>query len=469
MENQVMQQNLNQHPTQISLPLHNTIPVLPQMQVPTQQYMPQIPQSQPQAEVAQFQPPLQQSEQLSQTVQLGQIPQAYQPSPQPAQALPQAYQQVQPTPQAYQPSPQQAQPLPQAYQSVQPVQVMTQPVQEVQVMVQPVTKPVVQEGPQPDDVAMDKNLVTYLNYSPKRLAHLPFTTEIVPMKDGAAKEEKDQNYYQIPLKYNYGTISNKKDNDILFEGCELTTKYGISIKPAFGKIQSSLSVRFDPQNRDHNMLLSTFDSIYWGAAQLVDFYKDKVTMDNFIIDTPRFAEATGFKIIYTKKKDAPTALHIKLQNFSNAEYTIRSLFYNTNGEVIDWKHLENKSFSFVPLFRIKNIYCGGKKAAIQMDLKSAVVTSEPVANVYQSLQTDTMKRYADKNPDLANTIAASISRNTMNNQDQLMGASMYVPEKTAVPQASVIPIPNTSTVQPNMEGFVSSVQPRMPVPSETWG
>jgi hypothetical protein len=111
---------------------------------------------------------------------------------------------------------------------------------------------------------------------------------------------------------------------------------------------------------------------------------------------------------------------------------------------------------------------GGGKGAIQYDIKSAIVTSQPLPFKAVSMQAGTAQRIAEQRPDWDDSIEAQIARNNMLNQDKKLGAELYVAPKEQV-ATTTVPIVE-STQQPtnivsnsvNLEQFMNS-NPQQPV------
>jgi len=239
-----------------------------------------------------------------------------------------------------------------------------------------------------------------------------------------------QYYYNLPLKSNYGNFQEKDSRTFYYESCELTTLYGVkSEMNQFGKFKSSIAFSIDERVPEQVKFLSDFDTIGATGAQFVSSYKDKVNFPLFNNDTPKMAQATGFKPMVTRKVNKNPALYCDLIDYTGDTYSAKTTFTYGNGKVFDWKDLKGMTFKCIPLFRFKKIYVGGGKAAIQYDIKSAIVTSEPVPFKAVSMQANTAKRIAEQRPDWEDTIEAQIARNNMLNQDKKLGAELYIAPK----------------------------------------
>lgn len=401
-----------------------------------------------------------------------QLMQQYQP-----QLAQQSGQFVQPEMQQYQPQLMQQQ----QNQFVQmPAQMMqlpsapqTTPITQLPIVPQVVQQPLMeqQQTPvQPNGLErMEKPYSTFLDYNTSRLTCTEPEKEVMPgtgPKSDPSNPKQPQYYHNIPIKYNFGTLAEKNVGEFYFEGCEVTTLYGIkSEKNQYGKFKSSIAFILDETNQSQMAFMNCVDGIYAGAAQILFHYREKVGLQLFDASNVKMAHATGFKPLITRKAGKKPALYMDLIDFANEKFSVKTQFtYGEDGKVLEWKNLMNMTFNVVPLYRIKKIYVGGGKAALQWDIKSAVVTTPPVPFKSNSMQIDTMKQYAKNNSSWEESIASQIARNMMTNQDKMLGAHGYVPEQIT-PQVNIVqqqaPQVNGLQQQPQVNGLQQQPTPQI--------
>ena len=273
------------------------------------------------------------------------------------------------------------------------------------------------------------------------------------------------------MKSNYGTLQEQDKRTLLYEGPELTTLYGVkSEMNQFGKFKSSIAFSLDERDPEQVKFMSDFDAINTCYAGIVYHYKDKVNYPLFNNDNPKMAHATGFKRLITRNPGKNPALYCDLIDYTGDTFSAKTTFTYGSGEhtkVLDWKDLKGMTFTCIPLFRFKKIYVGGGKAAIQYDIKSALVTSPPVPFKAVSMQAATAERIAQRKSNWQDDIEAQIAKNNMLNQDKKMGAELYIaPKESAastplvqgVEQNQQVNVPNNA----NLEQFMNS-NPQQPV------
>ena len=332
-----------------------------------------------------------------------------------------------------------------------------------------------QQMQQPDLVKILGGKMTTDNYHPLRLTCDEPEKEVIAgtgPKADPPNSKPAQFYYNIPLKANYGTSSDRDVKTFIYESCELTTLYGVkSEMNQFGKFKSSIAFSLDERDPEQAKFIADFDMIQAGGAQLLFHYKDKVNYPLFNNDNPKMAQATGFKQLITRKSGKNPALYGDLIDYTGDTFSSKTLFtYYKDGEtkVLDWKDLKGMTFKCIPLFRFKKIYVGGGKGAIQWDIKSVLVTSEPIPFKAVSMQADTAKRIAEQRPDWGDSIEAQIAKNNMLNQDKKLGAELYIAPKNEPTNQSSPAIETTSTTttttnnNTNLEQFMNS-NPQQPV------
>jgi len=166
------------------------------------------------------------------------------------------------------------------------------------------------------------------------------------------------------------------------------------------------------------------------------------------------AQATGFRQLITRKAGKNPALYGDLIDYTGDTFSVKTPFTyeKKDGTVVtlDWKDLKGMTFKCIPLFRFKQIWVavGGGKAALQWDIKSVIVTSEPVPFKAVSMQANTSRKIAEQRPDWGDSIESQIARNSMLNQDKNLGKDLYIAPKDPLIDG-ITQQPNNTTQQPN--------------------
>ena len=262
-------------------------------------------------------------------------------------------------------------------------------------------------------------------YNPERLKCLDPEKKEFIIKDAESKGLKNAKgeYWILALRCNYGTSSIPDVGTFFYEGCEMDTIYGVKTgMDNYGKFVSQIAFAFNESNPDHLKFLNDIYKIRMGCGSFINYHKDKVGYKNFMSDSSKMMEATGFKDLITRKDGKPSMMYCDLINYKTDDYSNMTPFtYGPEQKVLDWDTLKGMSFKCVPLFRLKHIYIGGGKASIQFDIKSVIVTSVPTPYKAINLQARTAERLGQAIPDWSDSIEAQIAKNNMLNQDKLLG------------------------------------------------
>jgi hypothetical protein len=337
---------------------------------------------------------------------------------------------------------------------------------------------------------------TYSDFTVTRLSCTPSEQKTIPgTGPQSTPPSPAQYYYQIPLMYNFGTTDNRILNDFLFEGCEMDTHFGIQSKPGqSGRVEHSVMCRFDGNNTEHNRFIESVGQIHAGCAYIISQMKGAVKLYNF---NAQMAEATGLKNPIYRARDEVTgeviqgrapSMFLKLFSRGKPPMLEQTLFTGLDGKPISWALMQGVEMKFIPLIHVKRIYVGGGKASIQMEVVSAVVTSIRARNT-TSRQLGTIQRLQQARPELADSVAAQLSKLTTDRQDQMLGSSIPPPEQHAfgdqptfagitptgqrqmsqgsqqIPSttATLPNIPALNTAQPTMQEFTATAPTRPPV------
>lgn len=273
-----------------------------------------------------------------------------------------------------------------------------------------------------------KTQISYDEYNVTRVSATSPETKTVPNTGpNAVPPSPAQTYYQIPLMYNYGTDEKKKIDDFIVEGCELTSDRGIVTKTGQNnKVEHSVMVKFDINNPECAKFMKTIEDIHLGCAYILGQMKGPVKLFTFDYKNPA---ATGFKSPLYEPRDEATgekiqgrapSMFMKLFSRGSGPFAEQSLFTDLEGKPIPWSLLEAVEMKFIPLIHIKRIYIGGGKAILQMEIKSAIVTSVKARNS-ASTQTDTLNKLKSARPELVDQVQSMLAKLAADRQDILLG------------------------------------------------
>lgn len=289
-------------------------------------------------------------------------------------------------------------------------------------------------------VSYDEFTINKLNCSPPEQKQIPAP----PVKDGE-KAPPAQHYHQIPLLYDMSNTEVKSLNDLLLEGPELTTRYGIKSEIGLsGKMEHKIMAVFNIADQAHVTFLEKLDIIHSGCAYILGQVKGAVKLPHF---NPQMAEATGLKKLVCIQRDdasgepipgrAP-AIFLKLFSRGKPPMVEQTLFTDLAGKAIPWTLLVGVEMTFIPLFHFKKIYIGGGKPSIQWEIVSAIVTNIKGRNT-STRQTDTLNRLRTARPELADAVSAQLAKLTTDRQEQMLGNNIYTPSPSPQDESSESP------------------------------
>lgn len=221
------------------------------------------------------------------------------------------------------------------------------------------------------------DMVSYHNFKLNDLLSSNPDQRTVPGTGPSAKYPSyPQYYYLIPLMYRYMINNNTIVRDFLFEACELETNTGIRFyndeRPKY-----KILCKLDEHDPDQAVFTDVMTQIYNACSNIISSAKSVVKMSAFDKTKP---EETGFsnpinypRDLYTDeiRKDEQPSIYFKLIN----KGSIQTVFTDIDGKQIPWDLLKNVEMKFIPLIHVKNIYIGNTRAWLQMEIKSAIVTS----------------------------------------------------------------------------------------------
>ena len=299
-------------------------------------------------------------------------------------------------------------------------------------MIVPVNAPaVIEAGATNTHLLQHNELTTYVvynEYTNGRLSCSPPEKKIVPGTGASAKvPSPEQNYYNVPLMYNFARDTSKALNDFHLEGCEMTTAQGLrtNYNAQTGRTENSIMVRYDINNPEQARFLEVIDEIHNGSAQIIQAYKMAVKMPHF---NAQMAQATGFKHPVYRPLDEVNgtpidgrqpSMFLKLFQRGKAPFVEQTIFTGLDEKPIPWTLLQNVEMKFIPLLIFKRIYVGGGKVSIQIEMLSAVVTSIKSRGTSSSQQA-TISRLQQVRPDLADTVSAQLAKISSDRQELLL-------------------------------------------------
>ena len=231
------------------------------------------------------------------------------------------------------------------------------------------------------------------------------------------KTNKTNSYKEKPLSYNYGTQTVKRVDSLNVEGPELKCPFGLKKEiNGQGFYEYTAMFRLPLNEPEVKEFCGSLDKIHHACC--LDVVKIKGSFNaGFKVEDP---ESTGFKkpIKYQEDKTSgdriegrDPSLYAKLNvqklgkmkpdGTRNPPWGEKTLFTGLDEkEAVDFDMLIGVEFSCVPVFHLEKIYIGGGHCSIQIKLKSAVLASVPMRPNSISMQSDTIRRLREKNPDL---------------------------------------------------------------------
>jgi hypothetical protein len=305
------------------------------------------------------------------------------------------------------------------------------------------------QAPQPQST---QRYVSYTDYADERMLHTSPESKTVPNTGPNTPNPTPQTYKQIPLMYNYSQGVTPLLDDAMVEGCEMESPDGIRSTVKDGKTQYSVMVRFD-NSIESNGFVSCVGKIHMRTAAILGSVKGAVGLHEFDAERPnalyknpiyRPRDPTTGNLIEGK----PPSIYFKLFKRGKDESN-ETMFTDLEGKRIPWALLKNVKVKFVPLIHIKRIYVGAKPS-LQMEMVSAIVT-DIHAKGSQAMQLDTINRLKEARPELADTVAAQLSKLTLDRQDQLLGHTAAASTNTNAPDTN-----NPPENQPTYTGIGSA-------------
>lgn len=236
-----------------------------------------------------------------------------------------------------------------------------------------------------------------------------------------AKDDKgNQIKYQISsVTYNCGSEETPMYDECLIEGCEMFSNIGITSREApSGKMDHTIMVKFRSDNECHEQFINCMNLLHAGCALGIQSHQKDFSGLNFDAQLA-IERGMGLKLPYYSPPDGgPFSMFLKLYKRGTGAMAQQTLFTDLHGDNIEWDLLRNVEMNFIPLFRVKRIYCGGGRVSIQMEVASAIVTEvRPIGSV--SKQLSSAKRYLEKNPEKAESVKATLAKLRLERQDQV--------------------------------------------------
>lgn len=301
--------------------------------------------------------------------------------------------------------------------------------------------------------------VTYTNFATERLtASQPEQKTVPNTGPNANPPVAAQNYYQIPIMYNYGTETSRL-NDFLLEGPEIESSTGIQSKPAQsgnGRMEHSIPCRFDLGDAEQNRFIEVMNAVHRACSHILGTMKGTVKMIHFNANAPDalfrnpvyrpYDQSTGEILV-----GRSPSMFLKLFSRGKPGMEEQTLFTGVDGNPIPWPLLQGVEMKFIPLIHIKRIYVGSK-ATLQMEVQSAIVTSIRARNS-ASKQLATLQRLQQERPQLIDNVSAQVAKLSMDRKDQLPQG-----HQPAQPNSQSTPSNNQST-EPNNQPTFAGITP----------
>lgn len=276
----------------------------------------------------------------------------------------------------------------------------------------------------------------------------------VPVKQGMAPGSAGK-YKEVPIKYNYGPEGQLMLDELYMEWPELYSATGLTEKTGLsGRPEFSIMVSI-PTTGETGRLITALNGLHHTCAEFIFKVKGKLGFPMFQV---AMAEGMGFKNPLHQARDKTTGELLGrnpsmfLKCFDRG--IEKTLFHRPckkmnrqTGQVecgpdgtplpayepMDWKLLKDgASIKFIPLVHIKKIYVGGGKCALQMELKSAIITNV-IQRGTESMQMDTIETLTREDSKIVDNLDEQIAKLMALKQDVLArnpnpaGASGYPP------------------------------------------
>jgi len=235
-------------------------------------------------------------------------------------------------------------------------------------------------------------------------------------------------YSDVPLQYNYGTVTQPLIGQFFVELPEVLCYGGIKSDtetkpplkegdPPYVKERHAMMFSFDLKSEENINCLNKLDEVWMGCSRALGKQKAKVGLFDYDPERP----GSSFKNPVYYKRDQVSGERVKgiapsLWVKLNAYRTNKTLFTDVEGEPIDWSLLADVEVKLVPLIMYSHIYVG-TKITLQIKLISAIVTDIAEINT-KTRQTRTLDRLK-QNASLANNVASQLAQLRMNRQDSI--------------------------------------------------
>lgn len=294
------------------------------------------------------------------------------------------------------------------------------------------------------------NKVLYSAFSAAKLRFENPVEKTVRANPQSPQQGAGTKYKEIPIKYNYGPEGQDICDEFLMEWPELYSSSGLQEKPGMsGRPEFSIMVSLPMDKPETARLVQVLGETHQSCANFIGTVKGQLGMPKF---QANMADAMGFKNPVHQPIDKLTSEPIPGRNPSMFLKCFQrgpeqTLFHRAvqktdpkTGQVvinpatgnpaityvpIDWELVKGSEIKFIPLVYIKKIYNGGGKCSLQMEVKSAVVTSI-IPRGSSSLQLDTMERLTSENPNMMADLDEQIAR-LMSMKSSLMERKLAPP------------------------------------------
>ncbi len=257
---------------------------------------------------------------------------------------------------------------------------------------------------------------TRTRYSAPVEREIPFTAE-EEAKIAAGEKLQRQYYKTVAVEYNYGTESEPRPDEFLFELPRLFSGWGVSTK--FKKPTITVMIN----DKDPNMIpfLKKMEELYSYSAMWLEENRKAMGLDEYTVYIPGtndfnlgMAKRTGFKYPIkppmTKEKEVILGKglewQLKLGQWSNETKFVTPAAPGETPRPIDWKMLNGTGFYLTGVVRFKGLCKTGGGITMQVELVSAVV--DEIRRKGKIANLSTVRRMAQANPNASRQVTSAL-------------------------------------------------------------
>lgn len=253
-----------------------------------------------------------------------------------------------------------------------------------------------------------------------------FDKEKIVVDKTEFKEIRDAKYYDVFLKYDYGTHKNrfsmefplmtskgifKKEQDRVVDGVnQKITKY-------------AMLFTFENDNEDDKLIIQALNDIYAKTRKLLASVRGQtgIYLKGFKEEDP---ECTKYQSFVKYKLDEKTgeiipgstpAIWVKLYQFGE---TRGSHFYDLNSSEVEWELLENVEIKMCPLIDFSKLYVSQKAIYMQYFVSSGVIT-EIKSLTSKNRQESTIESMAEKYKEKVSDLEIQLAKMREDHKEEL--------------------------------------------------